>query len=160
MSQGRVDIPLNGNGVQQAHAVAALLRGRGIAAIVASPLARARVTAEIVAAAIGVATQFDDDLREVAFGAQEGQPMQPWFNDWIAGNFTPTGAEPFTALRRRAVMTMNRLLLAPGPLLAVGHGAFFRALRTAMGLAPDVRLPNAVPLLCEPDGTTWRLTHP
>jgi broad specificity phosphatase PhoE len=157
LSQGNVDVPLNPNGLRQAHAAAALLRGRGIATIVASPLSRARVTAEIVATAVGVVVQTDDALREVRFGAQEGQPMQQWFDDWIAGRFTPAGAEPFAELRARAVGAINRLLLLPPPLLVVGHGAFFRALRSAMGLPPNVRLPNATPLLCEPDGPTWRL---
>ena len=150
-------MPLNANGIAQAHAAAALLRGRGIATLIASPLSRARVTADIVAAAIGVAVQTDDALREVAFGAQEGQPMQQWFDDWIAGGFTPEGAETFAALRARAVATINRLTALPPPLLVVGHGAFFRALRSAMGLAPNVRLPNAMPLRCEPGDPAWRL---
>lgn len=157
LSQGNIDVPLNPNGLAQAQAAAERLRGRGIAAIVASPLSRARLTAEIVATVLGVPLQFDPALREVAFGVQEGQPMQQWFDDWIAGDFTPEGAEPFAALRARAVTAINRLLQYPPPLLVVGHGAFFRALRTAMGLAPNIRLPNATPLYCEPDGTAWRL---
>ncbi len=158
LSQGNVDVPLNANGIAQAHAAAARLRERGIARIVASPLSRAQVTAEIVAAALGLAVELDAGLREVAFGEQEGRPMQPWFDDWIAGHFTPAGAEPFMALRARAVAAVNRVLDHPLPVLVVGHGAFFRALRAAMGLAPNVRLPNATPLFCEPDGAVWRLT--
>jgi broad specificity phosphatase PhoE len=157
LSQGNIDVPLNPTGLAQARAAAEKLRGRGIATIVASPLTRARVTAEIAAAAIGVPVQIDPALREVEFGTQEGQPMQAWFDDWIAGRFTPDGAEPFAVLRARAVAAINALLPLPAPLLVVGHGAFFRALRSAMGLAPTVRLPNATPLLCEPDGAAWRL---
>ncbi len=151
-------MPLNANGIAQAHAAAAALRGRGIATLVASPLGRAQVTADIVAAVIDVAVATDDALREVAFGVQEGQPMQQWFDDWIAGGFTPDGAEPFADLRARAVAAINRLTALPAPLLVVGHGAFFRALRSAMGLVPNVRLPNAMPLLCEPEDPAWRLT--
>ena len=151
-------MPLNATGLAQAQAAAALLRGRGIATLIASPLGRARVTAEIVAEAIGVDLQIDPALREVAFGTQEGLPMQPWFDDWIAGRFTPAGAEAFADLRARAVAAINHLLDHPAPLLVVGHGAFFRALRAAMGLLPNVRLPNAMPLYCEPDAPAWRLT--
>jgi len=151
-------VPLNDNGIAQAHAAADLLRGRGIATLVASPLGRARVTAEIVAASIGVTVQVDPALREVAFGAKEGQPMQPWFDDWIAGAFTPPGAEAFADLRARAVAAIDRLLALPAPVLFVGHGAFFRALRSGMGLAPNMRLPNATPLHCQPDQPAWRLT--
>ena len=151
-------MPLNANGIAQAHAAAAVLRGRGIATLVASPLNRARTTAEIAAAALGLTLEIEDTLREVAFGGMEGQPMLPWFDEWVAGEATPSGAESFAALRARAVATVNRLLDRPAPLLVVGHGAFFRALRAAMGLEPNVRLPNAMPLHCAPDGPTWRLT--
>ena len=151
-------MPLNANGIAQAHAAAAALRGRGIATIVASPLSRARVTAEIAAAALDLPVRTDAALREVAFGAHEGQPMQQWFDDWIAGTFTPDGAEPFAELRARAVAAINRLLSLPAPVLIVGHGAFFRGLRATMGLVPNVRLANATPLLCEPDEPAWRLT--
>lgn len=157
MSQGNVEVPLNPNGLAQVRDAAARLRGRGIATIIASPLSRARVTAEIVAAAIGVPVQIDPALREVRFGVQEGQPVAEWFDGWIAGHVTPAGGEPFAELRARAVDAVNRALLLPAPVLVVGHGAFFRALRSAMGLPANVRLQNATPLLCEPDGAAWRL---
>jgi probable phosphoglycerate mutase len=157
LSQGNVDIPLNPNGLAQAHAAAAKLVGRGIASIVASPLSRARVTAEIAAAALGLPVALDEELREVRFGVQEGQPMQEWFSDWIDGVFTPDGAEPFADLRARAVAAINRALERPAPVLVVAHGALFRSLRSAMGLPAHERLPNAAPMWCEPDGEGWRL---
>jgi probable phosphoglycerate mutase len=157
LSQGNVDIPLNARGIAQAHAAAAALRHRGITTIIGSPLSRARVTAEIVAAALGLPVQTDPELREVAFGVQEGQPMSDWFDDWIFGRATPRGAEPFAALRARATGAINRALTHPAPVLVVAHGALFRALRAEMGLPPRERLPNAVPTFCEP-GTPWALT--
>ena len=48
LSQGSIDIPLNELGLAQAREAAVRLRNRGITSIVASPLSRARVTAEIV----------------------------------------------------------------------------------------------------------------
>ena len=157
MSQGNVDIPLNDIGLAQAREAAERLVGRGIASIVASPLSRARVTAEIAAEALGLPVLIDDELREVRFGAQEGQPMQQWFSDWIDGLFTPDGAEPFAELRARAVGAVNRAQQQPAPVLVVAHGALFRSLRSAMGLPPNERLPNAMPMWCEP-GRPWRLT--
>lgn len=141
----------------QARAAAGLLRPCGIATLVSSPLARARVTAEIVAAALGRTVELDDGLREASFGEQEGRPMAPWFADWVAGQVTPAGAESFAALRDRATAAVNRALARPAPVLVVAHGSFFRALRAEMGLLPDVRTPNAVPLFCAP-GTPWTLT--
>ena len=158
LSQGNVDIPLNANGVAQAHRAAVLLRRRGIARIVVSPLSRALETARVVAAAIGLAdVTVDEGLREAAFGVQEGQAMAPWFGEWVAGTFTPPGGESFAALRVRAAAAVNRALTRPGPVLVVAHGALFRALRAEMGLVVNVRTPNATPLFCEP-GMPWRLT--
>ena len=54
LAQGNVDIPLNEHGLAQARAAAAALIGRGIEVIAASPLGRARQTADIAAAALGV----------------------------------------------------------------------------------------------------------
>ena len=160
LSQGNVDIPLNPTGLSQARSAADLLRHRGIRAIVASPLARARVTAEIVAEALSLPVEIEDGLREVAFGVQEGQPMTDWFNRWVEGEWTPDGAETFAALRARAVAAINRATARPPAVLVVAHGALFRALRSAMGLEPNVRTRNAVPFFCDPpppNGTEWDL---
>jgi len=156
VSQGAVDTPLNETGLAQARTAAEVLRSRGIRSIVSSPLSRARSTAEIVGGVLGLPLEFEDELREVAFGGQEGQPMGGWFEDWVGGAFTPEGAEPFMDLRTRAVRAINRALTWEAPVLVVAHGALFRALRAEMGLSPDIRTPNAVPYFCEP-GTPWSL---
>ncbi len=157
LSQGNVDVPLNEVGLAQARTAAEVLRTRGIRSIVTSPLSRAYDTAMIVGEQIGVPLEVEDELREVAFGVQEGQPMAQWFDNWVAGTFTPEGAEPFNVLRARAVAATNQALTRPAPVLVVAHGALFRALRAEMGLAPNIRTPNAVPFFCEP-GTPWTLT--
>jgi probable phosphoglycerate mutase len=158
ISQGNVDIPLNEVGLAQARAAAPLLRNRGINSIVASPLSRARVTAQIVAQMLALPVRLDPDLREVRFGVQEGQKMSGWFADWVAGVRTPDGAETFTALRTRTVAAVNRALTLQPVVLVVAHGAMFRTLRAAMGLEVNVRTQNAVPLFCEPTTSGWKLT--
>ena len=148
-------------GLAQAERAARTLEGLGIATIVSSPLVRARATAEIAAGALGLPVSFDDGLREVNFGVQEGEPMGDWYDDWIAGTYTPERAEPFPALLARAVPAVNRALERPAPVLVVAHGALFRALRLAFGLEPNVRTPNALPIRCEPPaggGGAWTLT--
>jgi probable phosphoglycerate mutase len=157
LSQGHVDIPLNAVGEAQARRAAQALRRRGIGAVFCSPLSRAQDTARAVAAEIGVPAVVEDALREVAFGVQEGQPMSAWFDEWVEGRFTPEGGEAFAALTERAVAAVNRLTAGEALVLVVGHGAFFRALRGAMGLPRHVRTPNALPLFCEP-GSPWRLS--
>ncbi|MHB1304455.1 MAG: histidine phosphatase family protein [Acidiphilium sp.] len=157
LSQGSVDIPLNETGRAQARAAAALLAGRGIAGIVSSPMSRARETAEIVNETLRLPLDFDHDLREVAFGGMEGRKLHPWFDEWLAGRVQPDGAESFAAITSRAEHALGRVLTAPGPLLVVSHGTFFRALRAAMGVAFDTPTPNAVPILCEPANRGWQI---
>jgi probable phosphoglycerate mutase len=161
LSQGSTDIPLNAVGVAQARRAALTLLGRGVAAIVSSPLGRARHTAEIVGEALRLPVAIEEDLREVRFGVQEGQPMGDWYDDWIAGAYTPEGAETFAELRARAAAAVNRAIARPGPVLVVAHGALFRALRQVMGMQPNVRTPNALPLWIEPPppgAAAWRIT--
>ena len=161
LSQGRSDIALNSIGEAQAKRAAATLLGLGpIATIVASPLIRARVTAEVAAAALGLPVRFDEDLQEVSFGDQEGKPMGDWYDDWIAGSYTPEGAETFAGLLARSVAAVNRATALPGPVLIVAHGALFRALRLAFGHEPNVRTPNALPIYCAPpeSGDVWVVT--
>ncbi len=150
LSQGAVDVPLNANGEAQAERAATLLKSAGIATIVASPLARARRTAEMVAAALGLPVSLDPELREVAFAGREGQPLGPWYDEWVAGIATPMGAESFAELATRAKRAVTRALILPAPVLIVSHGALFRALRAVMGLPVTVRTPNAVPIFCAP----------
>ena len=159
LSQGNVDIPLNAKGVEQARIAAQRLRNRGIASIVASPLSRARDTADAVAAVLGRQVVLDEGLREVSFGVMEGQVMSTWFDDWVAGRFTPEGAESFVELRKRAVAAINRALLHEVPVLVVAHGALFRALRAEMGLEPNIRTPNATPYWCEAGKPAWSLVE-
>ncbi len=149
-SQGNVDIPLNETGIAQAHEAARAMQGHEIGTIVASPLSRARVTAEIVGAALGLPVQLDDDLRECSFGVREGQPMSDWFNDWVEGRQTPEGAEAFADMRRRVVGAVNRALQNPAPVLVVAHGALFRGLRAAMGMVANVRTHNCQPMYLQP----------
>ncbi len=159
LSQGNVDIPLNEVGIAQAERAARALAGREIATIIASPLSRARHTAEAAARVLGREVAIHDALREVSFGVQEGQPMADWFDDWVEGRFTPEGAESFSQLRARTVAAINHCLELPGPVLVVAHGALWRAFRAEAGLPANVRTPNALPMWVTPPApgeTAWR----
>ena len=70
--QGHTDRPLNEYGRSQAQALADRLAGDGIDAVYASDLARARETADIVAARLGLPVAVDTDLRERDWGNWEG----------------------------------------------------------------------------------------
>jgi probable phosphoglycerate mutase len=66
--QGQVDVPLNDTGRDQARALAEAARSEQLAALYASPLSRARETAEIVGAELGLEPRLDDRLKEVDVG--------------------------------------------------------------------------------------------
>jgi len=158
-SQGNIDIPLNATGIAQARAAGPLLRGRGITTIVASPLSRARVTAEIVAESLNLPVTTDPDLREVGFGVHEGQMMGTWFPSWLAGTYTPEGGESFPTLTARSVAGINRAIANPPVVLVVAHGAVFRALRAAMGIVPATSTRNATPIWCESGEQGWKVSY-
>lgn len=71
--QGHADVPLNAAGLQQARTLAAELAGHSFDAIYSSDLQRARVTAEIIAAAVGLRVKTDVRLREINQGQWEGK---------------------------------------------------------------------------------------
>jgi probable phosphoglycerate mutase len=150
LAQGRTEVALNQRGLAQAAIAADALQNRGIVTIVASPLIRAKLTADIVAEKLGISVQLDNGLVECAYGEKEGLPMHDWFQHWVDGEYTPHGAESFLALRDRVAGALNRCLQLPGPVLVVAHGAVMRALRAEMLQTANVRTPNAAPLFCTP----------
>lgn len=71
--QGQIDVPLTDRGREQARELAAAVGDEGIAALWASPLVRARETAAIVGAALGLEPRLDDRLKEMDVGAWAGR---------------------------------------------------------------------------------------
>src|SRR6476660_687129 len=71
--QGRIDTPLNDRGREQSRALAATLAGEGLRALYTSPLARARETAAIVGALLGLEPVADERLMEADAGAWSGR---------------------------------------------------------------------------------------
>jgi broad specificity phosphatase PhoE len=70
--QGFTDTPLNDTGRRQAAELAERVAGEGIRSLWSSDLSRARETAEIVGARIGLTPSLDERLREAFRGRWEG----------------------------------------------------------------------------------------
>ncbi|WP_296538025.1 histidine phosphatase family protein, partial [uncultured Actinomyces sp.] len=70
--QGRVDIPLNETGREQARRAADGIAALAPTRIVSSPLTRARATAEVLASLTGLGVEIDPGLAEKSFGDWEG----------------------------------------------------------------------------------------
>ena len=68
---GRVEVPLTERGREQARAVGASLHG--VTRVIASPLGRARDTAE--ALDLGPPVEIDDRWVEVDYGEYDGRPL-------------------------------------------------------------------------------------
>ncbi|HJU84167.1 MAG TPA: histidine phosphatase family protein [Holophagaceae bacterium] len=70
--QGQIDIPLSDVGEAQARSLGERLRNLPLTRAVASPLARARRTAELALGERSAMLTMDPDLQEIAHGAWEG----------------------------------------------------------------------------------------
>jgi probable phosphoglycerate mutase len=155
---------MSDRGEMQALHAAMVLKTARVSCIFASPIGRALATAEVVGKNLNLPVSIDLDLQEVDFGVEEGKPAGGWYNQWIAGEHIPLNAEPFASLLARAVAAVNRATSRDdhnGMPLIVGHGAWFRAIRLAMHLEPNIRTAHGVPMACRPptdSGTGWTIS--
>lgn len=145
--QGRIDAPLNAAGQAQAQRLANELP-EGIQAIVASPMQRARQTAEPAAARLGLPVAFDADFRERDFGVFDGlteAEAKLHFPELAARNaayrwdLEPPGAEPTRAVVERVARGLQRLRErhAGQTVLLVSHGFVVRCLRHLIDDVPE-----------------------
>ena len=86
--QGQAPVPLNANGLQQAMTTAAFISMGGIqyAAVYASDLSRAYVTASLIVSKIGGEIVTDKRLREIDLGDWQGL-TEAEVKEWDAENF-------------------------------------------------------------------------
>jgi broad specificity phosphatase PhoE len=150
--QGHTDIALNDVGRAQARVLGERLRRRGIGRIHTSDLLRARETAEIVAAVLGMDDiVVDPALRERSFGVFEGLTRdecaehhpEHWASYRSDARRVPPGAESQDALAQRMNQAIQRVAATTlGPdaetaVLVVSHGGSIRALLAlATGIMP------------------------
>ena len=128
--QGHADVPLNDRGREQAQRLAEELAAEKLDAICASDLARARETAEIVGATLGVEVVVDPDLREIDVGSRQGRT-------WSEVDDQPEwDGEPHEAHAER-VLRAVRAIAERHPsqrVLVVTHGGSMRRLHEHLGL--------------------------
>ncbi|HKG02684.1 MAG TPA: histidine phosphatase family protein [Conexibacter sp.] len=136
---GRTDVPLTARGEEQAAALGSRLRGVSFALVLASPLERARRTAEL--AGFGDALEFDSDLMEVDYGEYEGRTTAEIHRsrpDWDLWRDGCPGGETIAEAAARAERVIARVRTVDGPVLLVGHGHLTRTLASrALTLDPD-----------------------
>ncbi|MGV9411674.1 bifunctional RNase H/acid phosphatase [Nocardia sp. NPDC003693] len=147
---GRGNPPLTALGREQAANAATMLGRKGdIAAIVCSPLGRARETAEAAGAALGLPVRVLDGLIETDFGAWEGltfleaRDQDPELHGrWLGDpSVPPPGGESFDAVRERIEGVRRDLVaLYPGAnVLVVSHVTPIKTLlQLALGVGPSL----------------------
>jgi probable phosphoglycerate mutase len=174
--QGQLGRGLNDLGRRQAALLAArlALAAERPAAILSSDLDRARETAEILGAALGVSPTLDPDLREVHLGAWQGLAhgeIAARFPDewsaWRAGrDIRRGGGETYAELGVRVFRAVSALAGAhPGRTsLAVSHGAALKSfVARVLGLTSEgmrafrVQANTGVTLVERDEEGVWRL---
>ncbi len=144
--QGQSDYPLSQEGRTQSLKLARYFSA-SIAtptSILASPLMRARETAEILAEHCGCSVEYDDIWMERRLGKAQGADYET-VRSWLAKDALPSSYDPFhgdgeswleTYIRAgRALLTLMKR--PTGTYIVVSHGGFLNAvLRVILGIAP------------------------
>jgi broad specificity phosphatase PhoE len=154
---GTIDSPLSERGREQARALAEKVADVGIAAIWTSHLVRARETAEIIGAALGLEPRVDERLAESHRGRWEGRLVSDLerdeADDWAAwrragADYCFPGGESLAAHQRRALAALDTVGDGPLPALVVCHGGTIRVIAAArhprgFDAFHDLEVPNA-----------------
>lgn len=139
--QGRTDIPLNEMGREQARRAGDLLARRTWTAVYSSPLSRARETAELIAARVGLeAVVALDELMERDYGAAEGLTDRE-IEERYPGGLRAPGQETREEVGARIVAALDRIAREHpgGRVLVVSHGGAIRSVLNAVD--PETRHP-------------------
>jgi broad specificity phosphatase PhoE len=138
--QGAQDVALSPLGERQAKALRRAVARRSIAHVYASPLERARRTAEIAVDGLGLPVTVVDDLRELSLGEWEGFTVEEinarpgdlytrWVRDPVA--CLPPGSEPLLDVQERVLRAVEGIASAHpngDDVLIVSHGGVISAL--------------------------------
>lgn len=144
--QGQSDFPLSEEGRHQSMKLArhySTIIDEPVL-IIASPLTRARETADIIAKFLNCAIEFDEIWMERQLGNAQGVGYET-VRSWYTADTLPSPYDPFhgngeswLALYLRAGQALLSLMERPtGTYIVVSHGGFLNAvLRAILGLSP------------------------
>jgi glucosyl-3-phosphoglycerate phosphatase len=174
--QGQLDPPLSDTGRQEAGLVAERIARDDLlrpARIVASSLARARETAEVIGEVVGIRAEPEVRLMEIGAGEWEGRTHDELeatdgerYRTWRSSpeSTRPPGGEPIDEATARVRTLLGELDAAVAwPILLVSHGGTLRIMaRLLFGLGddrgPDLDVDNASISAATRDGAApWRL---
>ena len=140
--QGQMDIPLNEYGIELAEKTAEGMKDIKFDRIFASPLVRAKKTAEYIAENSGILVETDDRLKEINFGEGEGSNINevkadsshPLHNFFIhPDQFIPmAGGETFAEVQARGLEFLKEVVFPlegdAENVAVVAHAAIIRSI--------------------------------
>ncbi|MBI3988101.1 MAG: histidine phosphatase family protein [candidate division NC10 bacterium] len=136
--QGHQDSGLSPTGRLQTERLADRLKGRSFGALYSSSSQRAKESAEILSAAVGLPVHLRDDLREIRLGRWEGKTVQEieeedgdLYQRWLTRPLeaTPPGGEGLVPFQKRIVTALEGIRDAhpEQDVLIVTHAGAIRA---------------------------------
>ena len=142
---GTTDVPLTADGEHDARRLGERLSAFDLAMVLASPLSRARRTAELA----GFTPELDDDLVEWDYGGYEGRttkeiretvgdPTWTVFDDGVTAGATPGETVEEVAARASRVLTRVAPVVHERDVALFAHGHYLRIL-AATFLRQDAR---------------------
>lgn len=123
----RTDIALTADGERQARNLAPTLEGLNVAAVLCSPMQRARRTCEL--AGLSNRAEVDDDLREWDYGDYEGvttATIRTTVPGWTVWTGTCPGGETIAEVAARADRLIERVRATAGDTIVFAHGHILR----------------------------------
>lgn len=126
--QGREDIPLNETGIKQALNCGQALKGGHYAAVITSPLIRAKKTAEMIAETVGIEKIIvEEDFIERDFDKISG--MTPQERKAFLASGQVDNKEPFEVICKRMLHGIMKYagMFYNENLILISHGASIRA---------------------------------
>lgn len=125
---GSSDIPLNDTGIQQAYNAQELLINLNISRIFASPLQRAKQTAEILNKQLNLPITYFKNLQEKNLGIGEGKSWEEY-----TINAPYEEEENWVDFKQRVINVVSEILAGYESPLIVSHGGVFKALVEHIG---------------------------
>nr|WP_249305893.1 histidine phosphatase family protein [Lederbergia citrea] len=126
--QGKTDIPLNKNGIQQAQECREFLKDSKWDVIITSPLKRAKQTAEIINEGLNVPLIEMDNFSERYFGDAEGMTLEERLSAYPDKKYP--NQEDRLALNKRVMAGLNKIndKYRNSKVLLVAHGAVINSI--------------------------------
>lgn len=131
---GRANVRLTEKGILQAHELAQSMQDTDVDLIISSPLVRAKETADIVGAAIGVPVEVDDRLAERDYGVIDGtyEGTPGFMEQWVQFGYQYPEGESLLKVVQRVYNFLDDIKqrYADKKVMVISHGGVCRVINS------------------------------